>query len=96
MKESLLQLLIISYAGAGILGVIAYWPTIQDLYHHKSPSANIASYLLWTLSGAITLLYSIFILPDLLFITVSALNFAACAFILYLRIRHKIWRTKQS
>ena len=89
MKEILLQALTIAYAVVGVVGFIAYWPTIKDLYHHKKPSANTVSYMLWTTTTGIAFLYSLFILPDLLFRIVSGINFGACALVLFLRIRLK-------
>ena len=89
MKEILLRFLIIAYGGVGLAGVIAYWPTIKDLYRYKKSSANISSYVLWTMTGGITSLYSLFILPDPLFIFVSGMNFGACALVLYLSLRLK-------
>ena len=89
MKEILLQTLTIAYAGVGVVALIAYWPTIKDLYYHKKPSANTVSYILWTTTTGIAFLYSLFILPDLLFRIVSGINFGACALVLFLRIRLK-------
>lgn len=86
MIALLTSLLILAYGLTGVVGVLAYWPTIVDLYHHKKPSANVSSYLLWTLTGAIAFLYSLFILPDLLFQIVSGLNFFCCALIFFLAI----------
>ena len=90
MKELLLHTLIIAYASVAVISLIAYWPTIKDLYY-KKPSANINSYVLWTATSGIAFLYSLFILPDLLFRIVSGLNFGACALVLLLSInlRHK-------
>ena len=88
MQNLLLQLLIIAYGGVGIFGLIAYWPTIKDLYYKKA-SANITSYTLWVITTGIAFLYSLFILPDLLFIFVSGTNFAACIIVLFLRLRLK-------
>ena len=85
MEELLLHVLIIAYASVGVIGIIAYWPTIKDLYY-KKPSANINSYALWTATSGIAFLYSLFILPDLLFRIVSGLNFGACALVLLLSI----------
>ena len=70
MREILLKLLIFCYGGTIIIDVIAYWPTIKDLYN-KKPSANIASYVLWSAANGIAFAYSVFILPDLLFRIVS-------------------------
>ncbi|MFH1822255.1 MAG: hypothetical protein ABH830_00985 [Patescibacteria group bacterium] len=89
MKNILIQLLIIAYGGVGVVSIIAYWPTIKDLYYLKKSSANILSYILWTATGGIAFLYSLFILPDPLFIFVSGMNFGACALVLSLSIRLK-------
>ncbi|MDP3734014.1 MAG: hypothetical protein Q8R37_02195 [Nanoarchaeota archaeon] len=88
MKEILLQLIIIAYAFDGIIGIIAYWPTIKDVYYNK-PSANKRSYLIWTITGGTALLYSIFILSDFLLRVLTALNFLACATIYILSVRIK-------
>ncbi len=83
MREIFLEILILAYAGAGVLGLIGYWPTIKDLYY-KKPSANIPSYILWVITTGIAFLYGIFILPDILFILVSGANFVACVLVLCL------------
>jgi len=85
----ILWLLTLAYAGTGIIGLIAYWPTIKDLHYHKKPSANISSYILWAATSATAFLYALFILPDLLFIIVSGIGFGACALVLFLSIRLK-------
>lgn len=86
MKEILLQIIIIAYAFDGLIGIIAYWPTIKDVYYNK-PSANKMSYLIWTITSGTAFLYSIFILPDFLLRMVSGLNFVACAVIYILSLR---------
>jgi len=89
MKEVLVWVLTLAYGATGIIGLIAYWPTIKDLYYHKKPSANIVSYILWTTTSGIAFLYALFILPNLLFIIVSGIGFGACALVLFLSIRLK-------
>jgi hypothetical protein len=86
MKEILLRILIIAYGGVGIMGLVAYWPTIKDLYYYKKASANVSSYILWVITTGIALLYGIFILPDILFIVVSGMNFIACIIVLFLSL----------
>jgi hypothetical protein len=81
-----LKIISLGYAASGIISTLAYWPTIKDLHHHKKPSANSTSYILWTATAFITLLYSLLVLPDLLFQFVSGANFAACAIILALSV----------
>lgn len=89
MEEFLLQILIVAYGVEGIITIIAYWPTIKDLYYYKKPSANSSSYFLWTTSAGIAFLYSLFILPDMLFRIVSGINFFCCASVLFLSLRLK-------
>lgn len=88
MADLLLQLLSLAYASVGIVSAIAYYPTIKDLFK-KKPSANVNSYLLWTITSTIAFLYSLIILDDLLFRFVSAVNFFACLLILILSLRIK-------
>lgn len=88
MQDLIIKLLAVSYGGVGVVNLIAYWPTIKDLFN-KKPSANIPSYFLWTATSGITLLYSLFVLNDLLFRLVSGVNFVCCALILFLCIRIK-------
>ncbi|MFN8672292.1 MAG: hypothetical protein U0457_09475 [Candidatus Sericytochromatia bacterium] len=89
MKDLFLKLITLSYGITGIIGLIAYLPTLKDLYLHKKQSANISSYILWTATGGISFLYGIFILKDFLFIAVSGLNFLACLVVLILSIKLK-------
>jgi hypothetical protein len=86
MKEFFLNVLIIAYATVGAINIIAYFPTIKDLYHHKKASANVLSFTIWTGAAVITFLYSLFILPDILFIIVSGINLAADITVLTLSI----------
>ena len=86
MTEMLLRLLTYAYASVAVISTIGYIPTIKDLWHHKKMSANITSYVLWTASSGFSFLYSLFILPDLLFRIVSGLSLASCALILLLSI----------
>jgi uncharacterized protein with PQ loop repeat len=88
MDRLILDMIIFLYAAAGILTTLAYWPTIRDLYQ-KKPSANITSYVLWTGASGVSVLYSLFVLPDFLFQVVSFMNLAACTAILALRIALK-------
>ena len=81
-----LEILTILYGGVGLVSVIAYWPTIKDLWH-KKPSANSTSFEIWTLTSGITFLYSHYIVNNLLFSIVSGINFGLTAVVLVLRLR---------
>ena len=88
MKELLLQSLVIIYGITGIIGIVAYLPTIKDLFKGKA-SANVMSYLIWTTTAGIGFLYSLFILSDNLLRIVLGLNFLSCLIVLILRIKIK-------
>lgn len=86
MKDFFLQFLIIAYGATGVVSLYGYWPTIKDLYHHKKPSANISSYVVWTLTGFIGFLYPIAFIHDVLLWVVSGVSFFACLAVFLLRI----------
>jgi len=86
ISDILLKLLILAYAGVGVANIVAFWPTIKDLYFHKKKSANIHSYLIWTICGAIAFLYGVFVLQDTLYLIISGANLICCALILFLSI----------
>ncbi len=87
MKELLLDSISMAYTATGFVSLIGYWPTIKDLYHHKKPSANISSYILWSATAGIGFLYAIFVLPDLPLRFVNGVNFFACLTVLILSLR---------
>jgi len=87
--DLLLRIITFLYAGTGVVTVLGYLPTIKDLYHRKRPSANINSYIIWTLCSGIVLLYMMMATSDLLLQTVTGLNFLFCFIILILAIRLK-------
>ena len=88
VKELFLKIIIVSYGVSAIPDIIAYWPTVKDLWR-KQPSANTSSYVVWSLTSAITLLYSIFVLPDFLFRLISSIFFVANTLVLFLSLRIK-------
>ncbi|HTY43892.1 MAG TPA: hypothetical protein VMC80_01485 [Patescibacteria group bacterium] len=90
MTELLFQVIIIAYALVGIVEIIGYIPTIKDLWYKKKKSANVNSYFIWTGCSVVSFLYSMFILPDLLFRIVSGITLICCAVILFLSLILKI------
>ncbi len=86
MNELVVDIIIFAYACTAVIATVGYIPTIKDLWLHKKKSANITSYVIWTVSSAISFLYAFFILPDLLFQIVSGLGFFSCAVILVLSL----------
>jgi len=94
MSELWVKILSVAYAFVGVFGIVAYWPTIVDLYKHKKLSANVFSFVLWTVSEGIAFLYSLFVLDDLLFRLVSGLHFFSCFLILILSYNLKYKSTE--
>jgi hypothetical protein len=88
--EIILAIIAFLYASTGIIATIGYLPTIRDLIK-KIASANINSYIIWAFCSAITFLYSLLVVSDLLLEIVTGLNFVSCAtiLILALRLKHK-------
>lgn len=80
-------MLMYAYGGVGALTLVAYYPTVSDLHHHKKPSANVPTYFLWTIASTIAFLYGIFVLRDTLFLVASGVNFFANILVLALRLR---------
>ncbi len=85
---ALLEILTILYIGGGIISIIAYWPTIKDLIN-KKPSANITTYAEWTVGSAVSLLYGMFVSPDMLYRIMSVLYFVLSALVLLLAVNLK-------
>lgn len=80
----LINLLKLLYGVSGVITFIGFIPTIKDLIK-KKPSANLATYLVWTSTTLISSLYAVFIVKDLMFVTVINLQLLACFIISYLR-----------
>ena len=81
----IIKALILLYACTGIISSMAYLPTIKDQMHGKK-SATTSSYLLWTMTGLVSLLYALIIIKDFWLIVVNALSFVFCAIILVLAL----------
>ncbi len=81
-----LKILTISYALCGTVTILAYVPTIRDLLSGK-PSANVQTYVLWSLTTLLATLYGSFVVRDAVFVIVSGVQFFACTIVLILRIR---------
>lgn len=83
MKMQLISLL---YLCAGIVSTAGYFPTIKDLMKKKK-TANIRSYLIWTICTGITLAYAILVISDLFFTIMAAATFSLCAIILTIALK---------
>jgi large-conductance mechanosensitive channel len=83
MKTELITFL---YVCAGVVSTTGYFPTIKDLLQKKK-TANIKSYLIWTICTAITLAYATFVVSDIFFIIMAAAAFTLCATILVISLK---------
>lgn len=88
MTDHLIYILTLLYSLGGIITFLGYYPTIKDLWGKKA-SANVHTYLIWTITMTIASLYGFLVLKDLPFILVTNLNLLACATILILGLRLK-------
>jgi hypothetical protein len=77
------------YSIGGIVTFIGFFPTMRDLWK-SHPSANVHTYIIWTLTTLIASLYAIFVVKDLLFIIVVNLQLTACLIILMLSLKLKL------
>jgi hypothetical protein len=88
MAETFIYILTFLYGLGGIITFVGYFPTIKDLWKKKA-SANVHTYLIWTLTTIVTSLYGFIVLKNLVFILVVNLQLLACATILILALRLK-------
>jgi len=80
-----LTTLIFLYTTTGVISLVAYLPTMRDLWRGKS-TAILYTYALWTGCSVITLLYGVFVLQDFLYDVITGIQFLACGITLILRI----------
>ncbi len=92
MTESLTYVLTFLYSAGGIITLLGFIPTVKDLWKGK-PSANISTYITWTITLSFTMMYGIFVLKDLTFISITILHWLACLAIVILafkaRVKHR-------
>ena len=74
------------YGISGVISLIAYFPTVKDLWK-GIPSANFITYFLWFVYYLISVLYGIFVLKDSIFIVVSGLDTLILFLIVILIVR---------
>ncbi|MFA5173728.1 MAG: hypothetical protein WC438_00940 [Candidatus Pacearchaeota archaeon] len=84
----LLTIISFLYAGTGIVAIIGYLPTIKDLLYKKQ-SANINSYVIWSIVSTITFLYALLVISDLLLELITGLILISNVLILILTLRLK-------
>lgn len=93
MSNIFLSALKIAYGVGGMVTFAGFFPTIRDLWKGK-PSANVSTYVVWSTTTFLTLLYAMLVVHDLLFSFVIGLQLVACGAVLVLRVRLK-WQQNQ-
>ena len=86
MELSYVHIVAALYSVGGIVTFLGFYPTVRDLYYGK-PSANVSTYIIWTGTALIAVLYAATVLRDLTFSLVISLQLFAQIVILFLRIR---------
>ena len=93
MENHFLYTITFLYSIGGLVTFAGFFPTMKDLWKGK-PSANIHTYVIWSLTTFFTSLYAIFVVKDLVFSLVINLQLAACIIVLILRLRLKTKKKK--
>ena len=88
MELNHIQIITLLYSIAGIIGFTAFFPTIADLLK-GNPSANIRTYLIWSIITIVAFLYGIFVLKNLTFNLVIGSQLVGYMTVLILRLRLK-------
>jgi hypothetical protein len=91
MEQYFIYIITFTYSIGGIVTFAGFFPTIKDLWKGK-PSANLHTYVIWSLTTFFASLYAIFVVKDLVFSLVVNLQLVACLIVLILRLRLKLKR----
>ncbi len=86
--DAVVYVLTTVYGIAGIITFTAYWPTIVDLWK-GIPSANLRTWIIFTLTDLAVFLYALLVVHDLPFILVATGNLLHAFVIVVLRYRIK-------
>ncbi len=89
MEQYFIYIITFAYSIGGIVTFAGFFPTMKDLWKGK-PSANVHTYVIWSLTTFFTSLYAIFVVKDLVFSLVINLQLVACLIVLILRLRLKL------
>jgi hypothetical protein len=86
MTEIFTSLLLLAYALMGGVAILAFGPTIKDLWVEKS-GVNSTTYLVWLMNATIGSLYALFIVGDFVMLLISSLYAVCCCIVLSLNWR---------
>lgn len=76
----------LAYAGMGGVAILAFAPTIKDLWIEKS-GVNSTTYLVWLTNAVIGSLYALFIVGDFVMLLISSFYALCCCIVLSLNWR---------
>ena len=86
MPEIFTSLLLLAYAAMVGVAILAFGPTIKDLWIEKS-GVNSTTYMVWLTNAAIGSLYALFIVGDFVMLLISSLYAVCCCVVLSLNWR---------
>ena len=89
MEQQFIYAITFLYSIGGVVTFAGFFPTMKDLWKGK-PSANVITYVIWSLTTLFTSLYAMFVVKDLIFSLVINLQLAACLIVLILRLKLKL------
>ncbi len=88
MKEVLITSLSSAYAVVGLLGLLAYMPTIFDLFRGKG-TVNAWTYSFWLVASLVAALYFLIVIEDIAMPVIYGTHVMACGIILLLHYMDK-------
>ncbi len=86
------------YQGTAIVTCFAYLPQIIKLIYAKDQTRAISltTWITWTITSLIALLYSIYVTDDAPFILMASVNLTGCGIITLLAINNRYFRFKDN
>ncbi len=84
------------YSLVGVVGLVGFIPQIIKIIkaENDDSTVSISSWLLWSVTGLVSMLYGIIVVNDLLIIVITCINFVGCLLITILEIYNRFWRFK--
>jgi len=76
------------YLLAGLVGNVAYLPTLYDLWLLK-PAANLQSYAIWSGTSFLVFAYAVKVNGNFLFIVLSCQTLCLCSTVVLLELRRR-------
>jgi len=86
MTEIFTSLLLLAYALMGGVAILAFAPTIKDLWYEKS-GVNSTTYLVWFVQAVVGALYALLIVGDFVMLLIASMSALSCCVVLSLNWR---------